>query len=270
MTSNDRARTEADFSRLRADAIELGAATWVYRPNFPEGSPEVWNRNEDGSLMCDLIVAALEDSAALWFATEVVSAFGRGEIDTVHDNLHALAADHADWSEATFGATAERGPVGPLRHLEKEVAEALAQPYDAAEYADLLLLVLDASRRAGLSSRALVTAARAKLDVNKARDWPAAAPDQPVEHVATDADVYWIEDEEFGVSSLQEVADWVADWGEMIGPDDPETTVTVRRAAYLPTLDVSVRLDATGRGVVSAVSVRAPGGAADAPCEGAQ
>ena len=30
----------------------------------------------------------------------------------------------AEWSRATFGSDTERGPLGPLKHLEKEAKEA--------------------------------------------------------------------------------------------------------------------------------------------------
>lgn len=103
-------------------------------------------------------------------------------------NFRELAHAHGQWSEATFGTSEMRGPLGPLRHLQKEVQEAIDAPYDASEYADLLLLVLDASRRAGLSGLGLVAQAFAKLDANKLRDWPVGEPDQPVEHVRGTSD----------------------------------------------------------------------------------
>lgn len=113
--------------------------------------------------------------------------------------LVRLADDHGEWSRATFGSDAERGPVGPLRHLAKEAGEAedaahlvretaggcgswTARENLRVELADCLLLLLDASRRAGLTPLDLVRAARVKLAVNKARVWPKAAADQPVEH----------------------------------------------------------------------------------------
>lgn len=94
-----------------------------------------------------------------------------------------LASDHAAWSQATFGSDSERGPVGPLRHLEKEAREAAENPTDRSEYADCFLLILDAARRAGIKPRELVKAAQAKLEVNKRRTWPKSEPDMPVEHV---------------------------------------------------------------------------------------
>jgi hypothetical protein len=48
-----------------------------------------------------------------------------------------FAKEQAEWSRATFGSDTERGPVGPLKHLAKEVEECLAKPSDRMEYADL-------------------------------------------------------------------------------------------------------------------------------------
>lgn len=55
----------------------------------------------------------------------------------------------SEWSQATFGTDAERGPAGPLKHLLKEIEEVRAAPADIEEYADLLFLTCDAARRGG-------------------------------------------------------------------------------------------------------------------------
>jgi hypothetical protein len=59
------------------------------------------------------------------------------------------------WSQATFGTDAERGPLGALKHLRKEIEEVKANPGDIEERADLVFLALDASRRAGYSYDAI-------------------------------------------------------------------------------------------------------------------
>ncbi len=97
-------------------------------------------------------------------------------------DITGLWLDHARWSQEQFGADSDRGPLGPIRHLKKEAKELEASPHDLLEYADAFLLVLDASRRAGFDLEELVTAAREKLKINKARTWPKGAADQPVEH----------------------------------------------------------------------------------------
>lgn len=125
-----------------------------------------------------------------------------GIIVQLGDKLTDLCRDHAEWSQKTFGSDEERGPVGPLKHLEKEAREAQqiwidgyedgeigTEEFSAfkEELADCLLLILDASRRGGVKPMQLIEAGLAKLDKNKARAWPKSTPDEPVEHVKVEA-----------------------------------------------------------------------------------
>lgn len=111
--------------------------------------------------------------------------------------LADLARDQSEWSQATFGTDAERGPVGALKHLQKEVAEVVgaweASPFVSesvrSEFADCLLLLLDSSRRAGLKPLELIRAAQAKMLVNKSRKWPKTTGDVPTEHVKEAAEL---------------------------------------------------------------------------------
>lgn len=97
--------------------------------------------------------------------------------------MESFFVEQAKWSQATFGTDKERGPAGPLKHLAKEVQEALACPGDLMEYTDLLFLVFDATRRAGFAYDQLLESAWKKLAINKARTWPKpSACDEPVEH----------------------------------------------------------------------------------------
>ena len=99
------------------------------------------------------------------------------------ERLLLLAKDQSDWSQATFGTDQERGPLGALRHLEKEARETQAAPDDIEEYADCFLLILDAARRAGISPLQLIEAAQGKMVINRQRSWPRPVDDQPVEHI---------------------------------------------------------------------------------------
>lgn len=99
------------------------------------------------------------------------------------ERLLALAKEQSDWSQATFGTDKERGPMGALRHLEKEARETQAAPDDIEEYADCFLLIVDAARRAGISPLQLIEAAQQKMAINRQRTWPRPVDDQPVEHV---------------------------------------------------------------------------------------
>lgn len=102
------------------------------------------------------------------------------------DRFRDLVADHSEWSQATFGSDDERGPMGALKHLEKESVEAQgAVGTDGLkeEIADCFLLILDASRRAGMKPMQLVEVAIDKMAVNKERKWPRPTDDTPIEHV---------------------------------------------------------------------------------------
>ncbi len=105
-----------------------------------------------------------------------------------------------EWSYETFGPRTFKGPVGPLRHLEKEATEAREAAELAVatnnpanvlndamkeEIADCLFLVFDAAHRAGMSYAELGRVAMEKLKKNKARTWPdwrGTDPAQPIEH----------------------------------------------------------------------------------------
>ena len=99
------------------------------------------------------------------------------------DRFQKLAADHAEWSQSQFGSDLERDWTGPLAHMRKEIAEVEEQPFDRDEWADMLLLLLDASRRSGLNATGLILAAEYKLSINKNRIWGDPNPDGSVEHI---------------------------------------------------------------------------------------
>ncbi|AMV29310.1 hypothetical protein VT84_33250 [Gemmata sp. SH-PL17] len=112
----------------------------------------------------------------------------------IGDALNDLVRDQGAWSQATFGADAERGPIGALKHLAKEAAEAEMafimnncvggdRGIIAEELADCFLLILDASRRAGFTPIELIRAAEQKMVTNKRRVWPKTVGDVPSEHV---------------------------------------------------------------------------------------
>lgn len=104
--------------------------------------------------------------------------------------LTTLYNRHAWWSRATFGPDHLRGPLGPIRHLAKEAKELEDAPFDRAEYADCLLLIFDASRRAGIDLDALLDAAQAKMAVNEKRAFPPSMPDEPCEHIKFSEEIY--------------------------------------------------------------------------------
>lgn len=118
----------------------------------------------------------------------------------LHEKITDLVRSQSEWSQKTFGSDEERGPVGALRHLEIEAREAYeewrfyrsgqSELQDVKEeFADCFLLLLDASRRAGLSFQELLDAAVAKHEKNKRREWPKveAGGETPVLHVESGA-----------------------------------------------------------------------------------
>lgn len=99
--------------------------------------------------------------------------------------IEELWNQHAEWSQKTFGQDSVRGPKGPLKHLAKEVQECLENNTDIFEYADIIFLAFDATRRAGFSFHDLREALSTKLVINKSRSWPLPTLDEPVEHIRT-------------------------------------------------------------------------------------
>lgn len=87
-------------------------------------------------------------------------------------NLQGVRADHAEWSEKTFGSSFDVGCIGALKHLSKEAIEAAENPDDLSEWADMQLLLWDAQRRAGITDNEMFDAITSKLEINKKRSWP--------------------------------------------------------------------------------------------------
>lgn len=88
------------------------------------------------------------------------------------------------FSLATFGP----GPrtAGVLDHLRKELVEVEADPDDASEWADLVILACDGALRRGIAPRDLLDAILAKQERNEGRTWPdwrTAPVDRAIEHV---------------------------------------------------------------------------------------
>ena len=99
--------------------------------------------------------------------------------------------EQGEWSQATFGSDTERGPKGPLLHLQKEVVEALDEidkgqtftPKLDMEIIDCFFLVIDAARRNGMLPSRMLVMAEEKLRINKARQWQKPTGEGPIEHV---------------------------------------------------------------------------------------
>jgi len=79
--------------------------------------------------------------------------------------------DRNKFSNVTFGTPQERDCLGPLRHLQDEVVELIENPDDPSEWADCMLLLLDAAWRKGHTIDDLLEFAIEKLEINKKRKW---------------------------------------------------------------------------------------------------
>lgn len=95
--------------------------------------------------------------------------------------IEMLWDELSKWSQETFGSDHERGPIGPLKHLKLEADEAI-QSGEKEEFADCLLLILDAARRSGLTCDSFINTAIAKLEVCKMRVYPKPSTDEAGHH----------------------------------------------------------------------------------------
>lgn len=80
------------------------------------------------------------------------------------------------WASEAFGD--DFGPEPVLFHLREESKELLDSPYDESEYADVLLLLMDAWHRSGRTMDELLDACEKKLEICKTRTWK-ECPDNP-------------------------------------------------------------------------------------------
>lgn len=90
----------------------------------------------------------------------------------------------AEWSDMQFGNN--RNPDCMISHLKKEVEELSLKPYSSEEYADCLMLLLDAARVANIDTEQLWEATVKKLEINKKRKWGKPDEDGVVEHIDED------------------------------------------------------------------------------------
>lgn len=98
------------------------------------------------------------------------------------DRIQRLQNNIAEWSDASFGKTDRT--IGILNHLKEEVEEVieaknnyeedptgLAQHRMASEFADCLILILDAARKSDLNTDLLLQASEYKMTINRNREW---------------------------------------------------------------------------------------------------
>jgi hypothetical protein len=95
--------------------------------------------------------------------------------------IQQLQNEIANWSDTTFGT--DRSADIPLCHLAKEIEELIASPNDSFEYADCLILLLDAYRMTGGTADELIETCYQKLEINRKRKWGVPDKNGVVEHI---------------------------------------------------------------------------------------
>lgn len=97
-------------------------------------------------------------------------------------SVNRLAEDVKAWSEATFGTRDGRGCVGPLKHIKLECDEAINSK-QIDEFADILILLMDATWRNGWTFQYVIDEGFKKMEINRSRKHPKPVGDEPCEHI---------------------------------------------------------------------------------------
>lgn len=93
-----------------------------------------------------------------------------------------------EWSRKTFGSG--KRTLALINHIEAELKEIKANPYDLTEWIDIVILALDGFWRHGGSPETIVYALQTKQNINIARKWPeSVSDDQPSFHEKTDEEL---------------------------------------------------------------------------------
>lgn len=95
-------------------------------------------------------------------------------------DINDLQYDLKTWTEKQFP---QRNTASIMAHLRKETAEVEAEPLDIMEYADCMMLLLDAASYNGLHASDILRACGENLVINKSRKWGKANDQGFVEHV---------------------------------------------------------------------------------------
>lgn len=154
-------------SVLGGEVVEYIRQPESFKVNWPE------NMDIDGVLED---MRKMQSDPKLWRDLYCVQV----EPEVKRDPFYHVRNQHAEWSDRQFGNV---GPIGPLKHLSKEAIEAAEAPDDISEFADIIMLVWDATRRAGFSDEQLAEAVAEKLERNKRRSWGSVTDGEPCHHL---------------------------------------------------------------------------------------
>ncbi len=100
-----------------------------------------------------------------------------------NDKWQDLQDDIAAFTDRTFGH--QETPVPKLHHLREEVGELIEEPTDHLEWADCMILLIDAAAKGGYSMDDLYGFIQEKMDINKARTWGEPDENGVMRHVKT-------------------------------------------------------------------------------------
>lgn len=87
------------------------------------------------------------------------------------NKLDHLMKEIQSFSDAAFGDPSQRNEMGTLHHLKMEINELIENPNSPLEWADCMLLLLDAARRKGYTPDQIFDFCLQKLEINKKRKW---------------------------------------------------------------------------------------------------
>lgn len=112
---------------------------------------------------------------------ETLEDFRPEDFASLTEEMEAFQDEITDFADKTFGAAGD--PLPPLHHLRQEVKELIASPYDALEYADAFILLIQSAKRANLSMTQLLAAAKRKHQINLKRKWGKPDANGVVNHI---------------------------------------------------------------------------------------
>jgi NTP pyrophosphatase (non-canonical NTP hydrolase) len=158
------------------DYVEIEVTHWLKKLSLPIKEQE------------EIIEPASENNS------DSVVSHSCADGNSIEQGFASLADELSEWSESTFG---KRPASAPAYHLKKEVAE-LIEAFEKdpsnwraieTELADCFLLVVDASKKHGLTAAGIISNARGKFEVAKKRKWGKADANGVVEHIRTEEEL---------------------------------------------------------------------------------
>lgn len=167
LTCDTKAQAEMQRAVLGGEVVEYIRQPESFEVNWPE-------RMDVDAVLHEM--RQMRNDPAAWKDLYLCG----GDAESVRDPFHFVRRAHAEWSDRQFGNV---GPVGPLKHLAKEANEAAEAPDDISEFADIIMLLWDATRRAGITDEQLAVAVAEKLERNKRRQWGIAKDGEPCHHL---------------------------------------------------------------------------------------